>query len=98
MHGGALEQRVAVLDLAEVAEEVVAPLARRDEPEALLAVPSPHLDRVGFGLGLGVGGRVRVWVRVRVRARARVRVRVTVSLHVRGEPLGLGATQQARLP
>ena len=42
--------------------------------------------------------QVGVRVRVRVRVSDRVRARVRVSLQVRGEPLGLGAKQQARLP
>jgi len=37
VHDGALRERIAVLDLAEVAEEVVAALVGLDEPEALLA-------------------------------------------------------------
>jgi len=38
--GSALDQRVAVLDLREVAEQVVSPILRPDEPEASVTVPS----------------------------------------------------------
>jgi hypothetical protein len=38
--GGALDERVAVLDLREVAEEVVAAILRPNKPEAPVIVPS----------------------------------------------------------
>ena len=54
VHGGALAQRVAVLDLAEVAEEVVATVVWRNEAEALLAVP-PLGRALGHTLGRRAG-------------------------------------------
>ena len=65
MHGGALAQGVAVLDLGEVAEEVVAAVRRRDEAEALLAVPS--LSRA---LGHTIRGRASHATRTAAAARA----------------------------